>query len=185
MMKKILLYAPIMIGTVLIIVFGFARFSGMLDKGEENKLVRSTLISAIDVTELSTSQFTYNGIAELYKDKNPSKIECYVRYCAKVKAGINMNDVDFEIDNNKKTIRPILPNISITTNLIEEESLSFIPSNIKIDLKDILTACKNDATQEAAKSEELVKSAEENLKSIIEALLCPILDAEEYTIIWS
>ena len=183
MKKKLLLYAPIIIGAVLIIVFSFARFSGILDKGEEKTLVRSTLIDAIDITELSTSQFTYNGIAEIYNTKKTSKIDCYVSYKAKVKAGINMKDVDFDIDNDKKTVKPILPKIQITTILVEEESLSFIPSDIKKDLKDILIACKNDASKEAAKSEELIESAEENLKSIIEALLYPILDANGYTII--
>ena len=95
-----------------------------------------------------------------------------------------MDEVDFDIDNENKTVKPILPNIQITTNLVEEESLSFIPSDVKVDLKEVLTACKKDASQEAAKSEELVESAEENLKSIIEALLYPILDANGYTIIW-
>lgn len=184
MKKKLLLYAPIIIGVVLIIAFGYLLFSGALDKGEEKILVRSTLMDAIDITELSTSQFTYNGIAKIYKDENSSKIKCHVRYSAKVKAGINMDEVDFDIDNENKTVKPILPNIQITTNLVEEESLSFIPSDVKVDLKEVLTACKKDASQEAAKSEELVESAEENLKSIIEALLYPILDANGYTIIW-
>lgn len=185
MKKKLLLYAPVIFGLVLVFVFGFARFSGMLDKGEEKTLVRSTLVDAIDITELSTSQFTYNGIAEIYNNKKTSKIDCYVRYKAKVKAGINMKDVDFEIDNDKKTVKPILPNIEITTNLVEEESLSFIPSDIKKDLNDILTICKKDASIEAAKSEELFELAEENLKSIIEALLYPILDANAYKIVWN
>lgn len=183
-MKKLLLYTPIIIGVMLVIVFGYVRFSGMLDEGEEKILVRSTLMDAIDVTELSTSQFTYNGIAKIYEEDDSSEIKCHVRYSAKVKAGIDMNDVDFEIDNENKTVKPILPVIKITTNLVEEESLSFIPENVTINLQEVLTACKNDATQEASKSEELFESAEENLKSTIEALLYPILDANGYTIIW-
>ena len=102
MKKKLLLYAPIIIGVVLIIVFSFVRFSGMLDKGEEKTLVSSTLMDAIDIAELSTSQFTYNGIAEIYKDEKSSKIDCYVRYEAKVKAGIDMKNVDFDIDYDKE-----------------------------------------------------------------------------------
>ena len=170
MKKKLLLYIPIIIGVVFVLIFGYMRFTGMFDKGEEKILVRSTLMDAIDITELSTSQFTYNGIAKIYNDDS-SKVKCHVRYSAKVKAGIDMNDVDFEIDNNNKTVKPILPSIKITTNLVEEESLSFIPPKVKIELKEVLTSCKKDATQEANKSEELAESAKENLKSIIEALL--------------
>ena len=184
MKKKFLLYAPIILGIIFIIAFGYLRFFGVLDSGEEKILVRSTLMDAIDITELSTSQFTYNGIAEVYKNENSTKVTCHVRYSAKIKAGIDMNEVDFEIDNNNKTVKPILPSVQITTNLVEEESLSFIPSEVKVDLKEVLTACKKDASQEAAKSEELIESAEENLKSIIEALLYPILDANNYSIVW-
>lgn len=185
MKKKLLLYAPIIIGAVLVTIFGFARLSGAINLGEEKILVRSTLIDAIDITELSSSQFTYNGIAEIYKNKKSSKVDCYVSYKAKVKAGIDMNDVDFDIDNEKKTVKPILPDIQITANLVEDESLSFIPDDTKKDLKDILTACKEDASKEASKSKELIESAEENIKSIIEALLYPVLDANGYTIIWN
>ena len=184
MKKKLLLYSPIILGVVLIIAFGYFRFFGVLDSGEEKILVRSTLMDAIDVTELSTSQFTYNGIAKIYKDENSTDVRCHVRYSAKVKAGIDMEEVDFEIDNNNKTVKPILPSVQIMTNLVEEESLSFIPSEVNVKLKDVLTACKKDASQEAAKSEELIESAEDNLKSTIEALLYPILDANDYSIIW-
>jgi hypothetical protein len=184
MKKKLLSYLPIILGIIVLVVGGIFRFSGVLEKGEEKVLVRSTLMDAIDITELSTSQFTYNGIAKIYKNEDLSKIKCHVRYSAKVKAGIDMSEVDFEIDDINKTVKPILPNIQITTHLVEEKSLSFIPNHVNVDLKEVLTACKKDASQEALKSEQLMESSEENLKSIIEALIYPILESHGYTIVW-
>ena len=54
-----------------------------------------------------------------------------------------------------------------------------------MNLKDALTACEKDVMEEATNSEELIITAEENLKSILEALLFPILDSEGYSIGWT
>lgn len=186
MKKRVWAVIPILIGICALGAACFLRFSGALKEGEESIIVRSTLMDAIDISELSTSQFTYNGIAKVYKDEEQSKIKCHIRYTAKVKAGINMKDVDFEIDNDNLTVKPILPKIQLTVNLIEEDqnAFSFIPSNVTLPLKDIIAICKKDASQEAEKSEELFEVAEDNLKSTIEALVYPIVDAKGYTIVW-
>lgn len=173
---------PIIVGLVVLILFAFARFLGATDKGEEKILTSSTLVDTIDISELSTSQFTYNGIAEIYKKE---KVICHVRYNAKVKAGIDMQDVTFEIDSDNMTVKPVLPEIIITSNpVVDEQALSFIPSDATLDLNEVLKACKEDAEKEATESQELINSAEENLKSIIEALTYPILDEYGYTICW-
>lgn len=184
MVKRWYLYIPIIIGVIFILFFGFFRVSNVFSKGEENLLTRSTLMETIDIAELSTSQFTYNGIAKIYDKEETSSIVCHVRYSSTVKAGIDMKDVDFEINNDEKTVKPILPTIKISVNLIDENSFSFIPSKVDVELKEIITSCKKDAEQEASKSKELMESSEENLKSIIEALLYPILEANEYSVIW-
>lgn len=155
------------------------------DKGDEKTLTSSTLIETINISELSTSKFTYNGIAKLYKDESKKKVKCHIRYNATVKAGIDMNAVSFEIDDQNKTIKPILPEITITSNTVDEKSLSFIPADSKVELKDALIACQNDALEESQESDELLRTAKENLKSIIEALLLPVANSKEYTIIWN
>lgn len=182
--KKVLLVTPILLGVSLVLLLIIVRVFGFFDKGEEKIITSSTLTEIIDISELSTAQFTYNGIAEIYKDEKQEKVKCYIRYDAKVKAGINMKEVKFEIDNENKTVKPILPEIKITAKLVDDQSLSFIPANTKVEMKDVLVACKKDAEQEAKESQELLVSSEKNLKSIIEALLYPILDSNGYSIIW-
>lgn len=183
-MKKIITYIPFLIGLIAMVwIIGVKQMS-LFDKGEVKIITSSSLTEAIAISDLSTAQFTYNGIAEGYKDDKKSKIECYMRYNATVKAGIDMNSVRFDIDDNDKTVKPILPEINITSNTVDEKSLSFIPSDADMDLKDALIACQKDALSESKESSELLETAEDNLKSIIEALLLPIVTPQGYKIIW-
>lgn len=158
--------------------------TSIFKKSEPNIITSSILEDAVNISSLSTAQFTYNGIAEIYEDEDQKEVKCHILYNAKVKAGIDMKDVTFDIDKEKKTIKPALPEIKVTSNTVDEKSLSYIPDNTKIDLKEALIACQNDALSEAEESSQLIASAETNLKSIIEALLLPIANAQDYTIIW-
>ena len=182
--KGLLISLPILLGILLFFVLVIARVIGVFHKGETHIITSSTLTDAIDISDLSTAQFTYNGIAELYKDEAKQKLKCYIRYSAKVKAGIDISEVTFDIDDEAMTVRPILPEITITANTVNESALSFLPENVKVEVSEALIACKEDAEAEATKASELFESAEDNLKSIIEALLYPILASEGYTIVW-
>ena len=115
-MKKTFLKIPIFLGIALILFMGANRALKIFDKGEEKIVTSSTLMKAIDISELSTAQFTYNGIAEAFADEEKEEHLCYIRYNAKIKAGIDMKKVKFEIDEENKTVRPILPKIKINSN---------------------------------------------------------------------
>lgn len=181
--KKPLLGLPLIIG-VATLCFAVVYVLGGFDKGEGKIITSSMLTEAIDISELSTAQFTYNGIAEIYKDEKQEKVECYIRYNAKVKAGIDLSDVRFEINDDAMIVRPVLPELRITSNPVDEKSLSFIPANATVEISEALIACKEDSQREATASPELLETAEANLKSIIEALLYPILTPQGYSIVW-
>lgn len=174
----------IMLIIVVVVGAGLIKISSKVDKGKTKILSASTLKEVIDISELSTAQYTYNGIAEKYKNDKSTKVECYIRYSAKVKVGIDMKQVDFKIDEENKTITPILPEIQINSNTVDETKLSFIPANANIEIKDALVVCEADAEKESRESTKLIESARENLKSIIEALLDPILTDSDYSIQW-
>lgn len=148
----------------------------------------SVLTDTIDISELSTSKFTYNGIAEVYKsDKDGNKtdeINCYISYKATVKAGVDVTDISYTIDTDAKTLKVTLPEIIITASPVDQDHLSFIPVKAKVELKDALEACEEDAQAEASQSSDLIDSAETNLKSTIEGLLYPITNPNGYEIIW-
>lgn len=151
---------------------------------KEDVITSSQLEKVININELSTAEFIYNGIADKYDEKNPDKIECHIAYEAIIKSGIDMDKVKFSIDKENKTVTPKLPEITINTATVNTDTLSYMPENPKIEIKDIITLCKNDALNEAGEAPGLYQTAEENLKSAIEALLSPILKSAEYTLQW-
>lgn len=176
--------------SVIIIVVVMAAvmiFVGLMvrNKSEKDSVITSAqLVKAIDTNELSTAEFVYNGVAEKHEEDNPEEVECYIAYNANVKVGIQMEDVEFNIDEDKKTVTPILPEIVVNVASLDEDAISYIPKNPDISLKEIITLCKEDVINEANNSKKLYQTAEENLKAVIEALLRPILKNAEYTIVW-
>lgn len=176
--------APIIVGVVLLLLSLIGKFTGAFDEEKETIVSASTLMDAVDISELSTAQYTYKGIVTKYSNEKQTRIKCRIYYEAKVKAGIDMGEIDFNIDEENKVVRPILPAIKITVKSVDESSIDYMPSNTKIDLKEVLSLCKDDVEKEAMSSMELLNTAENNLKSIIEALLYPILEHQGYIIKW-
>lgn len=170
--------------TVLLAILALLRTFGFFDEGQKTIVSRSTLQNAVKVAELSTAQYTYNGIAEVYRDESHKKVKCRILYNSTVKAGINFEDVDFDVDNDNKIVTAILPAVKILANTVTEDELSFIPSNSKIDLPEALSACKEDAEREAKESAALMESAEKNAKSAVEAIVLPFLEQDGYQLVW-
>lgn len=183
---KSLIWVPLIAGIVFLILVSVLKLNGVFEKKEPEIITNSTLMRTVDVSELSTAEFIYNGIAEIYEgdDADTDTVKCRVRYKARVKAAINMDEITFDIDDEKKTVRPSLPKISLKASLDNQEGLSFIPENSKIDLQEAMEACEKDVTAEAKENEELYQSAEENLQDVIEALTYPILNAKGYSLVW-
>ena len=180
--RKLILAAALVLA---VLVVGSLFGPNVMNKiGKENVITSSQLEKAIDISQLSTAEFVYNGIAEKYDDDKPEKVECYIAYHADVKVGIQMEDVEFEIDEENKTVTPILPEISVNIAALDENEISYIPKTPDIPLKEIIVLCKEDAVREANDSKKLYQTAEENLKAVIEALVSPILEHAGYTIKW-
>ena len=122
---------------------------------KESVITSSQLEKAVDISELSTAEFIYNGIADKYSDGNLEETECHIAYASTVKVGIALDQITFTIDEEKKTVTPVLPEITVNTVTVDPDSLSFIPQNPDVELKDIMTVCKEDALKEASESKEL------------------------------
>ena len=149
---------PIIAGLAIIIIIATIIIPIIANKSNSAKIVTSSqLEKAVNISDLSTAEFVYNGIAEKYKDDNPEKEKYNIKYDASVKVGINMNDIDFNIDNSNKTITPILPEIKINSISVDESSLSYIPKNPDMELNEILDCCQIDAQNEASNTDGINK----------------------------
>lgn len=156
--------------------------------GKENKkeiITSSTLEKIVEVSELSTFEAVYDGIAQVMNDKDKEQIDYYVSYKSKIKAGIDFEDVKINVDNDNKVIAVELPEIKITKVDVDITELDYIVLNKKMDKETIsaeaYSACEQDAKQETSKENAIYQLAEQNAENIIEALIMPFvkqLDSE-------
>lgn len=165
---------------VAVVAIGIPAIRGVTN--EPVFLTTTDLEKVVNVSKLSTAEFVYNGIADKYKDDG--SVEFHVKYAASVKAGVDMGQITFEVDDEAKTVRPILPSIDISRPVIDSSSLDYMPSNPSVELKDVLTLCEEDALQETQASSDIYNVAEENLRSTVEGLLLPLLENSGYTLVW-
>ena len=170
----------LVLGSIAIILACIIRFVIPNMAGVVNINVSSTLTKAIDIAELSTAEFQYRGIAEVYNDEAKTNIRCRICYSAIVKAGIDMEAVTFAEDKENNTIIATLPEINIKVNIIDEKSMAVLPSNAEVNINVMLKTSKEDVEKEARESSELLSTARTNLESTIRALLLPIIKSEGY-----
>lgn len=183
-MKKI---RKIITAVIVIIVVIAAVFAGIKLSGRKSTLTvmtSSDLEEAIMISELSTAEFVYNGIAVKPYEANENYVACYIAYNATVKVGIDMEDVKFDVDDETMTVTVTLPEVEVNIATVDEDSLSYIPQDPDVSLSEVITLCKEDALTEAAESEVLYETAEDNLKSVIEALITPLLESAGYELVW-
>ena len=159
----------------------------VLNPSTKTVVTSVALEEAVEISQLSTAEFTYNGIAEYVDPDDPENENkmVHIAYESTVKVGIDMGEITFEVDDEEGTVTVILPEISVTSVTLDESELSYMPENPELEMNVILALCREDAENEANSSEELYEVAEENLQSVIEALVKPILDQSgEYVLIW-
>lgn len=96
-----------------------------------------------------------------------------------------MKKVQLVTDTSKKIVMATLPEIELKVTIVDEESMSLLPSNADVGIDSMLKFSKEDAESEAKTSDVLINTARENLRATIEGLLYPILKAQDYTIVWN
>ena len=176
--KKVIVIIIIVI--ILIIMFGPL----VKSKLQPTRYISSSeLEKIVSTSDLNVARITYNGIADVKNEKG--KIKYYVYYESTVTAAVDMTQIKFEVDNEDKVIKPILPEIEFNKPIIKEKSFDFIPNDVEFDYKAVLKACKTDVKNEVKSNKEIYELAEDNLKKTIEGLLLPVTDAEGYIVEWN
>ena len=175
-------YAIYKVMNAILLIFILVLSLGGCGKGETT-VTESTLEKAVEVSDLSVAEYNYNGVYEHFKEGS-DKVDYRIKYDAVVKVGINMEDIAFTINDESKSVTPILPELTINDVIVDTESLSYMPENADVEVKDVIKYCEQDVQSEAGASEQLSEVAEENLQSVVKALIKPLLDSAGYTIKW-
>ncbi len=187
--KKILKRLSTIVLVILVIVAAVVGTKSTSKKDAPDIISKATLERIINISDLSTFEAVYNGVAKVMNEKKPEKIDYYVSYDAKVKAGLDFEKVDLEIDKNRKVITVKLPEIKITDVNVDIASLDYIFVNDKANTETVSVQayekCIEDVTNESADEDAICTLAEQNAHNIIEALISPFVKQldEEYQLV--
>lgn len=178
--KKIVISVAFVLVIVLALGVVLVVSSSQSKKSEPDIITTANLKKIIEVSELSTYECIYNGIVTVNNAEKPDKIDYYVSYEAKVKAGINFEDVAVSVDNVNKKIVVDIPQVTIHSVSVDLKSMDFIFENKKAETSsvssDAYKKCEEDVKNETKTNDAIYNLAEENAKNIIEALLKPFVN---------
>ena len=149
-------------------------------KSEPTIISKATLEKVINVSDLSTFEAIYNGVAAVANEENPENIDYYVSYEAKVKAGIDFALVEVEVNEAEKIITVMLPEVKITDVDVDIASMDYIFMNNKANTETVSAQaykkCIKDVTKESNSTDEIYESARQNARNIVEALISPFVE---------
>ena len=149
-------------------------------KSEPTIISKATLEKVINVSDLSTFEAIYNGVAAVENEEKPENIDYYVSYEAKVKAGIDFALVEVEVNEAEKIITVTLPEVKITDVDVDIASLDYIFMNNKANTETVSAQaykkCIKDVTKESNSTDEIYESARQNASNIVEALISPFVE---------
>lgn len=149
-------------------------------KSEPTIISKATLEKVINVSDLSTFEAIYNGVAAVENEEKPENIDYYVSYEAKVKAGIDFALVEVEVNEAEKIITVTLPEVKITDVDVDIASLDYIFMNNKANTETVSAQaykkCIKDVTKESNSTDEIYESARQNARNIVEALISPFVE---------
>lgn len=143
-------------------------------------ITKSTLEKIVHISDLSTFEAVYNGIAKVMNEKKPDKVDYYVSYEAKVKAGFDVERVELEVDDAKKVISVTIPEIKITGIDVDIASLDYIFMNDKANESTVseqaYKKCIEDVENESSSENAICTLAGKNAKDVITALINPFIE---------
>lgn len=182
---KFVIIAAIVVTVIAAVLIGFKVASR---NSEADIISTSTLTKIIEVSDLSTFESVYNGVAVVMNEEKTDNVDYYVSYKSKIKAGINFEEIDMDIDDEEKIIKIILPEVKITDINVDIASLNYIFMNKKADTQTVSSEaykrCIEDVTDESNSTEAIYDLAKQNAHNIVEALIKPFVEQSysEYTL---
>lgn len=176
-LKKWILIGSIGLVLVILLIVVLSRCGKSEEPQESSVEVRveskTSLNQILEISELSTVNFTYNAIVKVKGEKDGEYLY-YVAYDGNVIAGIDFSKIQVFIDEEEKTIAVNLPEVSIQEVNVDIGSLEYIFVDEDAETENILQEayryCLNDLESRAANENEIKKMARANAISAVSAL---------------
>ena len=171
----------VVVAVAVIICAVFIVYNFQQKKKDDNRvktISTSTLSKALEINDLSTLDYTYNGIAEV---KNSDDEVAYnVAYNGTITAGIDFSKIEINVDDkdeNNKKITIKIPDPTIQSTSVDMGSMSFIFTDDDYDTETVSEEaykhCIEDLKNKAPGEKGMLGIAKENAKNSVEALINP------------
>ena len=149
--------------------------------GSEGKVKEVTssanLEKIIKISQLRTFSYNYNSICDVVEDH---KVVYHIAYKSTVELGIEADEIKYDIDPVKLSIRIILPEVKIQDTAVDPNSLEYIFVDEKYNTPSIGTRaqalCLEDLKKKIANEPLMMELARENTKREVEAMFGPIVN---------
>ena len=138
----------------------------------------SNLIDTKEIARLSVTEFIYNGIAQSFNGKEEPDYN--VMYKSTVKVSVDVNNINYSIDEENKVVTFVFEEFDIGRPVVDVSSISVIPHQSNLYMDEVIALCRNDAAEAACQSEKLISTAEDNLRSILEAWYSPVFEGYSF-----
>lgn len=149
-------------------------------------------------SELVSMKYTYTDV-DIYENSKKAfgyKIplttdKVIFTYNGIISAGIDMSQITYDINNETKTIRVILPAPTLMAHEIDENSFKFYDAKNSIftetklkDYTQLVSNLKEEKEEKLKNDAEFLPSVTENAKKVLNDLLKLSESTSEYTIIY-
>jgi hypothetical protein len=154
---------------------------------EVTTVSKASLEKVLEISELSTLEYTYNAVATAYEEDNTT-IKYYVAYEGTVRAGIDFDKIEVSEPDENKNIVITIPDVEIQDTTVDMGSLEYIFTKSKYNTETVsqeaYQCCQEDLEKRAKDTVELKQMAKDNAITSIQALIKPWLDQleEGYTV---
>lgn len=142
----------------------------------------SALKDAVGVGRLVSASAGYEGVAVKTNDKGEEI--CHIYYETTVFSYVNVNNIEFSIDDENKTVTPNLPEQELDVDIPSSSSITYFEDNPDVSFWEALRLCEADAKNEATDNQALISCGQANLRKIVETLIAPVLNGTDYKISW-
>ena len=138
---------------------------------------RPDIKKIIEVSRLSSFEFTYNSICEV-RDDNGNKLY-YIAYEGKVLWGIDASQIKFDIDEDNKLLTITLPKVEVQETNVDANTLEYIFFDDRYDNPSsgaqAQALCLDDMKNKIRDQYAMEETARENTLHEVEALFKPIV----------
>lgn len=135
---------------------------------------------------------TYEDYKEVFGKKIPFTTDTVVfTYEGVISVGIDLSEVDYDIDNKDKTITIELPSIKVLSNEIDHSSFEYpyVSDSVfnKTEMQDytnLIDELKKDKEEEIIANEAFMKEAEKNVMDVLKNFLTVSEVTKDYKVVF-